>query len=128
VAGVRLDDGSQRFVRGVPEDLAMGAVVRVVLEGVEERGSVSIPPSLVSWCDPSVRCAEFVALERMPEVATVAEVPEPLMVLLAEDGAPDEGALASMLELAHADEDRLDDEAFHQPHGRGRREPDAPPL
>jgi hypothetical protein len=123
VGGVRIAGGRQLFVRDVPPDTPAGAVVRFEYQGDALRGTVSIPPSLLMWCDPSVECGRLLALE--PPVSVAAAAPparEPVALLVAEEGAPDAATMADMLGLAYAEQHRLDDEGTYRP--RHRPEPD----
>ncbi len=109
VAGVRLPDRRQIFVEGAPPDLPEGATVHVLWDGVELVGAVSIAPALIVWRDPEARCGTFVRVESLPPTAELPSAELPLAVLLAEDGAPTQAALAAMLALAREEMDRLDD-------------------
>jgi hypothetical protein len=120
VAAVRLTDGRQRFVRDVPPQLPAGATIRFLLAGEAEQGVVSIPPALLIWCDPSVPCAQFLALERLPDASSAADVAPPLDLLLAEEGAPAADVLATMLALGHEEQGRLDDTGAYRPSSRSR--------
>lgn len=124
VAGVRQDGGHLLFVRGVPSDAPSGARIRFEHDGHIQEGAVSIPPSLLAWCDPSVECGRFLALAP-PPVAPPSGVParQPLDLLVAAEGAPDAATTADMLALAFAEQHRLADEGTYRPRReRDRRE------
>jgi len=109
IAGVLNAKGNQVFVAGVPRDLPAGAVIRLRVSNGEIEGTVSIPPSLVLWRDPTASCADFVALVSLPAPPAPTIVEPPAAVFLAREDAPDEATLAAMLSLAQQERGRLDD-------------------
>lgn len=107
VAGVRLPDRRLIFVEGAPADLPSGATVRVVLDGQDITCTVSIPPALVVWRDPDARCAAFAQIVSPPAASTVRPAAPPEALFLADDTAPDESTMATMLDLARDELGRL---------------------
>jgi hypothetical protein len=118
IAGVRISDGRHVFVRGMPADAPLGALVRFAYDGQTLQGSVSIPPSLLVWCDPSVPCGRFLSLDPPPSPAAVAPAPPPRVLLLAAESAPSASTLGDMLALAHEERHRLDDQGTYQPRSK----------
>ncbi len=108
IAGVRLADGRQVFVEGVPQGLVLGDQMRIVLDGEERIGLVTIAPPQVIWRDPAARCAVYVRREQTPEAPAVSSAPPMDGLFLAEHAAPDASTLAAMLALAGAETERLD--------------------
>jgi hypothetical protein len=107
VAGIVLADRRHVFVSGAPADLVLDADVRVLLDGVEVRGWVSVPPDLLIWCDPTVPLAALLSVEA--SVACEAPLPasQPLALFLADATPPTERTLREILDLAARQADRL---------------------
>lgn len=107
-AGVRLDDGRLIFVEGAPCDIPMGAQARIVLDGEERIGTVSVAPPHLIWRDPAARCAAFLRLERTPDPPAVSSAPPVEGLFLAEHETPDDTTMAAMLGLAVEESALLD--------------------
>jgi hypothetical protein len=108
VAGVLLPDGTLVWVDGAPAELEIGMEVVFRSETGNQTGIVEIPPRLVVWRDPEVRCAPFVsASPQRPYIASGR--PEPTIDSWVSPDAPDDGPHRDlMLELAWHEIERLD--------------------
>jgi hypothetical protein len=108
IAGARLANGRQIFVAGAPLDLEVGIQIRLWWDGIEQTGTVSIPPRLMIWRDPEAPVGRILAVlgSTAPEAAQAA-VP-PLALFETAGDAPGPQSLAEMLALAHAEMDWLD--------------------
>jgi hypothetical protein len=109
VAGVRLADGHQVFIEGVPEDLEQGAAVALCWADQTHEGTVSIPPRLIVWRDPEAALGAFLHRIAAAPATLPTEAEPPLALFLADEGAPDPACLDQMLGLARAELHRLDD-------------------
>jgi hypothetical protein len=77
--------------------------------GQELRGTITIPSSLVAWCDPEVERAEFVSAVHSPDEQPVASQPDhPPAGLNFGGGIPEAGQARRMLDLAQRDLQKLD--------------------
>jgi hypothetical protein len=87
--------------------LPLDADVRVLVDGVEVRGRVSIPPDLLIWCDPTVPLAALVGVEASIAWEAPLPAPQPLALFLADATAPSDRTLREILDLATRHADRL---------------------
>ncbi len=95
------------LVEGVPDSARAGDIVVYHGDRGEEAGTVAVPPGLLAWCTEGVERGQFVSLTQRRAVDGGGHE-EPLAVLRAGDGRPDDGELDAMLSLAREEAHRLD--------------------